>query len=455
MTNVGGDGAEVVSTGERPAAALSLAEAMDLAVGLHKQGFLDAASEIYERVLGAEPDHPDAIHLLGLSMHQQGRHGDALELVGRAVALTPTNADARNNLGNMLLHAGRLAEAEAEYRQVVALRPDFAGAHANLGVVLRRLGDGPGAEAALRQALSLDPGHGGAYHNLGSLMRDAGRTGEALTAYQRALALMPYDGESYRRVGATLYTLGRIGDAREIYERWLALEPQSAVARHMVAACSGREVPIRASDEFVERTFDSFANSFDLVLERLKYQAPALVAQAVAAALGPPAGTLDVLDAGAGTGLCGPLLRPFARHLVGVDLSSAMLAKAEERATYDALDTAELTAYLRAHPAAFDLIVSADTLVYFGDLAAPLAAAAGSLRQGGHLVFTVERAPDVPHEGYHLSPHGRYSHSEEYLRAALAAAGLAPRAINPAHLRIENLQPVEGYVVTAESPIHG
>jgi predicted TPR repeat methyltransferase len=140
---------------------------------------------------------------------------------------------------------------------------------------------------------------------------------------------------------------------------------------------------------------------------------------------------------------------------VGVDLSSAMLAKAEERATYDALHTAELTAYMLAHPAAFDLIVSADTLVYFGDLAAPLAAAAAALRPGGHLVFTVERAPDAPAVGYRLNPHGRYSHSEEYLRAALDAARLAPQAIEPAHLRIENQQPVEGYVVTAGRPLYG
>lgn len=454
VVSSGGDGGAATSASasagrEAPPASLTLSDAMELAVGLHEQGYLEAASELYERVLAAEPDHADALHLHGLSLHQQGRHDDALVLLGRAVARAPANADARNNLGNMLLGAGRLAEAEAEYRAVLELRPDFAGAHANLGVTLRRRGDAPGAEVAFRRALALDPGHGAAYHNLGSLMRDAGRTGEALTAYQKALALMPYDGESYRRVGATLYTLGRVSDAREIYERWLALEPGSAVARHMVAACSGREVPIRASDEFVERTFDSFAASFDVVLERLHYQAPALVAAAISAALGPPEPTLEVLDAGAGTGLCGPLLRPFARRLVGIDLSGSMLAKAQERAAYDELQTAELTAYLRAHADAFDLIASADTLVYFGDLSEVLAAASASLRAGGHLVFTVERAEDEPPIGYRLNPHGRYSHGQPHVQMALTAAGLSPVAINRGHLRIENQAPVDGLVVTA------
>jgi predicted TPR repeat methyltransferase len=139
---------------------------------------------------------------------------------------------------------------------------------------------------------------------------------------------------------------------------------------------------------------------------------------------------------------------------VGVDLSAAMLAKAKERACYDALETAELTAYLAAHPATFDLIVSADTLVYFGDLTAVLTAAALSLRPGGHLIFTVEAAPADASAGFLLHPHGRYSHTRPYLQSTLTTAGLTPVAINPAPLRMENQAPVQGFVVTCGRRAH-
>ena len=99
-----------------------------------------------------------------------------------------------------------------------------------------------------------------------------------------------------------------------------------------------------------------------------------------------------MLDAGCGTGLCGPLLAPYARRLVGVDLSEGMLALAKEKNVYDALMKSELTDYLRDHAAAFDVIVSADTLVYFGDLEDVLAAAAGALRPNGLFIFTLEHA---------------------------------------------------------------
>ncbi|HEY4185051.1 MAG TPA: tetratricopeptide repeat protein [Polyangia bacterium] len=432
--------------------ALSLAEAMNVAVGLHKEGMLDAAEELYGRVLEAVPEYPDALHFLGLSRHQRGHVGEALALLRRALAQQPGHVHARNNLGNMLLQTEQLEEARAAYEQVLATSPDYPGVHANLGVLLRRKGELGAAEIAFRRAIELDPQQGAAYHNLGSILRSTERDEEALVAFQKALALMPYDGESYRRVGAVLYALGRVEECTAIYQRWLTLEPDSALARHMIAACSGDAIPERASDAYVQQTFDAFADSFDKVLERLKYRAPSLVADAVEATLGPGAETLDVLDAGAGTGLCGPLLRGHARRLVGIDLSAKMLAKADERGVYDALETVELTAYLAAHPAAFDLIVSADTLVYFGNLDELFQVAAGALRAGGHLVFTIERADVAQKDGHLLNPHGRYSHNEDYVRRVLADAGFEALSVAPVHLRLENKVPVDGLVVTARLP---
>ena len=129
----------------------------------------------------------------------------------------------------------------------------------------------------------------------------------------------------------------------------------------MVAAASGRDVPARASDAYVQRTFDQFADSFDQVLQRLEYRAPQLLVDLVARVLGPGQGKLDVLDAGCGTGLCGALLKAWAHRLVGVDLSSKMVEKARLREVYDHLVVGELTAYLSTHAAAYDLVVSADT----------------------------------------------------------------------------------------------
>ena len=138
--------------------------------------------------------------------------------------------------------------------------------------------------------------------------------------------------------------------------------------------------------------------------------------------------------------------------LHGVDLAGAMLKKAAQRGDYDTLDEAELTAWLNQHPAAYDLIVSADTLCYFGALQEVLAAARQALRAGGLLVFTIEQGTeDGVHHGFQLHGHGRYSHTEQHVRDALAAAGLVLAALDPVTLRLEASKPVAGLLVAANA----
>jgi predicted TPR repeat methyltransferase len=239
----------------------------------------------------------------------------------------------------------------------------------------------------------------------------------------------------------------------ELCEEWLARRPGDPHALHTRAACSGRDVPPRASDAYVQVVFDSFAESFEAKLAKLHYRAPELVAAAVAGTGIAASRELDVVDLGCGTGLCGLLLAPYARRLVGVDLSEGMLKHASEKHLYDELVQVELTAYLRQLHEAVDLIVSADTLVYFGDLEDVVAAAARALRPGGTFIFTVEEAVDgEATAAFCIQPHGRYNHLAEYVERVLAKAGLQP-TIERAELRKEYGLPVAGLVVRGHKPV--
>ena len=55
----------------------------------HQRGLLDEAARLYDAVLAADPEQPDALHLLGVVALQQGRLQPAAELIGRAVAVIP------------------------------------------------------------------------------------------------------------------------------------------------------------------------------------------------------------------------------------------------------------------------------------------------------------------------------------------------------------------------------
>ncbi len=73
------------------------------AVALHQGGRIGEAEAIYRRVLQEQPDHPGALHLLGVVRQQQGDHAAALELIGRAIEVNPAKAVYRNNYGAALL----------------------------------------------------------------------------------------------------------------------------------------------------------------------------------------------------------------------------------------------------------------------------------------------------------------------------------------------------------------
>jgi predicted TPR repeat methyltransferase len=396
---------------------VSVADAVGLAVQVHRSGRLDEAEALYRFVLEAVPDNPDALHFLGLLTHQQGRSAEGAELIRQALAYRPDYVDALSNLGNVLRSQGEVAEAEACYRRALALRPDHAPALLMLGAVLDCQGRGV----------------------------------EASEHYLRAVEAGSDEPDLLRLVGATLRAEGRVDEAAELYRRWLAAHPGNAEALHLLAACTRKEVPDRAADSYVERLFDRFAETFDEKLAQLDYRAPALVADALGRVAGPPRADLAVLDAGCGTGLCGQHLRPYARELVGVDLSAAMLARAQGRGHYDRFVQQELTACLQACADSFDLIASADTLVYFGSLDAVLAAAARALRPGGYLVFTLEKAdPDCPLPGYRLNVSGRYSHAPSYVEAALSGAGLKLLFADAVVPRKEGGDDVAGLLVAAQ-----
>jgi predicted TPR repeat methyltransferase len=429
---------------------LSLRDALTLAIRLHQQGHLEEAGELYGNILKVEPAQPDALHYLGVLSHQLGRGEEAVRLLERALSLIPDHADAHNNLGNVLREQGRPAEAEAAYKRAIGLAPEHADALSNLGVVLKSQGKLEEAIERLEAAIRLQPRHAGAHRNLVGALTRLGRLEEAVEAARRAVELGSDQSESFRNLSDALRRVGRLEEAAKVVRAWLSIAPDHPIARHQLAAYLGENVPERASDGYITTTFDEFAATFDDVLSALDYRAPALIVEGMSAGKKASSGELEVLDAGCGTGLCGPLLRGYARRLIGVDLSPGMIARARERACYDLLITAELTSFLRDSRETFDLIASADTLVYIGNLAAFFTAAHDRLRPEGELVFTLEHAADLePGAGYRLEPTGRYSHSRAYLERALADAGLAPITVRPETPRKQLGKPVAGLLVCA------
>jgi len=126
-------------------------------IDAHQNNDLVTAERHYRAAIAISPEHPAALHYLGVVLYQRNRLDAALPLLDRAVALAPQEPEFHNNRGLALAAAQRDIEAIAAHREALALKPDHAGAWNNLGLALQASGDVSGAIDAFRSGLRIAP----------------------------------------------------------------------------------------------------------------------------------------------------------------------------------------------------------------------------------------------------------------------------------------------------------
>jgi tetratricopeptide (TPR) repeat protein len=203
----------------------TLAQAVEEAAGFYRQGRLAEAEKICSRVLRAQPNWFDALHLLGVLKLQGGKAGAACAHLEQALKLNPASAQVMSNLGMALAALNRDQEALAILDKAVAIVPASVEAITNRGNVLMKLGRPADALAAFDAALILAPGFPGALANRGNALAALGRFEEALAQYDAVLVAVPAHAETHLNRGSALNALSRAGEAVAAFERALALKP--------------------------------------------------------------------------------------------------------------------------------------------------------------------------------------------------------------------------------------
>jgi predicted TPR repeat methyltransferase len=414
-------------------------------------GRFDTAAQAFSAALSLMPEDPDLWRDLASVRNASGHAQQAVSAIQRSLELCPGSSPSWLILAGLADQQGDSETAETGYRQAVALDPTAASAHFGLGLLLFRRKCYEEALASVRTSVGLDGDNGTAHYALGHLsfiasdaassaraFDEAARLGVALDpqSRQKRARAMTFQAMIEGRVQEALHqypelagddredldvivrdafsflsAAGHLEAAAEVGRMRLAEKPDDPIRRYLLDAITGRTMTAAPAD-YIERYFDQFAPQFDSqLIETLQYTAPSQMTKLLAR----HRTHFDhMLDLGCGTGLAAPELAPFGQTLVGVDLSSGMLAEAAKRGGYSELVKADVVAYLETATSHFDLIFAADVLIYFGDLEPLLRAAAGSMVPGGLLAVSIEVAEC---EGFTLLPSGRFAHSSDYLKA--------------------------------------
>ena len=205
-----------------------LSDALRRAVTHHQSGELDAAAALYQTVLDAVPDNPDALHLLGVVSHQKGDNARAVDMIGKAIALNPANAAYHANLGVALQKLSRTDEAVEAYRRALRIDPAHADANGNLANLLKDKGETDEAIRHYEAAIAYQPRPRTTHKHLGSLYLDRDRAEDAAALFRQYLAVAPNDAEANNNYGFALEKLERHEEAERYYRRAHELVPDSA-----------------------------------------------------------------------------------------------------------------------------------------------------------------------------------------------------------------------------------
>ena len=380
---------------------------------LWKLGKKNESLDICQKSLQLAPNDSEAHNNLGVILQQLNRLSEAEASFRKAIKLKPDYAEAHNKLGVILQQLDRLSEAEASFRQAIKLKPDLAVAHYNLGNTLKEQGKLKEVEASFKQAITLIPNYTEAHINLGNTLKEQGKLKEAEASFRQAIKLKPDLAVAHYNLGKIYKKIGKNSKAVECFEKTLELSSEDLLGATLQLATLGkRKIPDKTPENFMQGFYKKKSKHWsNLEKKTHKYRGHLLIENAFKTTHN-NSEKIDILDMGCGTGSLAKILRPYARTLVGVDLSPDMLLKAEEICLYDSLYKKDLTQYLREVSNHYDTIIAAAVLIHFYDLDNIFFLIKDSLKINGKFVFSIF---EETQKSKNLNSFLMYAHSDDYI----------------------------------------
>lgn len=391
-------------------------------------------------------EHAKTLFFNGLACFGARRFAEAEQHFLASLALVPGRLTTLVNLAATRLALSRPQEALQTADQVLAVEPENRDAWIQRASALGNLGRHEEALASFEKLLALDGRLGEGWLRRGQTLQSLNRHDEALVSYERALAIDPTLARAWSNLGGILREAGRLEEAAQAYEQAIAHGGNAELNGYYLASVRGRNTPATAPKRYVQPLFDEYAGEFDQhLVQVLHYRAHKVL---VGHLEGPtPARRFrSALDLGCGTGLCGPLVKPLAERLAGVDLSERMLDKARALGLYERLVHADITHYLNTTDERFDLVLAADVFIYIGDLASVFAAVHRVMEAAGVFCFSAESASSEAHD-FELLPSLRYAQSERYVRELAVRHGFEVARLVHEPVREDQRRSIDGMFV--------
>ena len=424
---------------------LTIREVLKRAITAHKEEKLEEAEQLYKIILESQPEHIDAINNLGILFLNSNRSKeaekycrkavklkpdfaegynnlgvifdklekfyDATESYKKAIELKPNYFEAYSNLGLSLQKLNRLEESETNCKKTIELNPKYAQGYYNLGITLQKLDRLDESEISFKKAIELKPDHNEAYNDLGIIFEKLNKSKQAAINFKKAIEIKPDYAEALFNLGRNLKALGNFDEATKFFEQVLNIYPEDHLGAILELATIGkRNTPKKTPKKYMQNFYRTKSKAWDMQKKNV-YLGHELIENAFNQTYKEQE-KIDILDLGCGTGSLVSFLRPYAKKLVGIDLSTDMIEEAKKKGLYDTLYNNELDQYLEETSSEFDVVIAAAVMIHFFDLENTFTLIRNCLKKDGKFIFSVFEGRK---KNIELNSFLMYSHSDNYI----------------------------------------
>ena len=168
----------------------------------------------------------------GRQLLREGDSAAAIEVFQEIIGKNPDDIIAYESLGTACFHAGDYAAAIEAFQKITRLDPKKANGYINLGAVYNRQREYKNALDALRRALQRDRTSSEAYYNMGMAHKGLNQLSMAVTAYREALRHSPGMAEAHQNLANVFREMKNLKQAETHYLKALEFRPDFERAQH-------------------------------------------------------------------------------------------------------------------------------------------------------------------------------------------------------------------------------
>lgn len=178
----------------------NLEKIFNLALKDHQESKFKSAENNYNKILVKDPNHFNALYLLGTLNFQTQKFSEAKKNFEKAILIKPNHAELCNNFGATLIQMGEYTDSIKYLKNAINISPKYAEAYNNLGSIFKELKDYAKSIPLFEKAIQIKPNFIDPYINLGIVFKELGDFNKAIILFQTAIKIYPKNIKAHQNL---------------------------------------------------------------------------------------------------------------------------------------------------------------------------------------------------------------------------------------------------------------